>query len=107
MTNNYINDKKGQARQQFEKVMEEYKSLLMDKTTPKNQTVAYQKNQMAVFNRLMVAADELDTHNPGEGIFGLIILAMRATLKLKDQNVELEVKVRSLEREISKINKRK
>jgi hypothetical protein len=106
MTNNYMNNKKGQARQQFEKVMEEYKVLLKDKTLPKNQTVSYKRNQMAVFNRLMVAADELDEHNPGEGIFGLIILAMRATLQLKDQNVELEVKVRDLDREIRRLKKR-
>jgi hypothetical protein len=101
-----MNNKKGQARQQFEKVMEEYKTLLKDKTLPKNQTVAYKKNQMAVFNRLMVAADELDEHNPGEGSFGLIILAMRATLRLKDQNVELEVKIRDLDKEIRRLKKR-
>ena len=55
----------------------------------------------------MVAADELDDVNPGEGIFGLIILSLRSTLKVKDHIVDLEVRVRDLEREVSRLKKGK
>lgn len=82
----------------YERAVEEYKALLEDKTHPDNRTSAYNKNAMAIFNRLMVAADELDSQDPGAGVFGLIILALRASLALKDKNLELEVKVRELER---------
>ena len=58
MTNNYVNSKKGQARQQFEKVLDEYKSLFQDKTAPENQTVAYKKNVETTLNRLIQVADE-------------------------------------------------
>lgn len=89
----------------YEKAVDEYKSLLEDKTHPNNRTAAYNKNAMAIFNRLMVAADELDQADPGAGVFGLIILALRASLALKDKNIELETKMRDLERKIGKQEK--
>jgi hypothetical protein len=53
----------------------------------------------------LIAADELDGVNPGEGIFGLIVLALRSCLKLRDDNVVLEVEVQELRREISRLKK--
>ena len=103
---NYKNRKKNDAMKQYETLLEEYKALLADKIHPDNQTVAYETNVKSVFNRLMGAADELDEHQPGAGVFGLIILSLRAVLKLKDKNTELETKVRDLERQIKRIEKR-
>ena len=60
---------------------------------------------MAIFNRLMVAADELDSQDPGAGVFGLIILSLRASLALKDKNLDLEIKVRELERRLKRQDK--
>lgn len=90
----------------FEAMVDEYKTLLKDKTHPNNRTAAYDKNAVAIFNRLMVAADELDADNPGAGVFGLIILALRANLSLKDKNLELEVQVKELEKRIHRLEKR-
>ena len=43
---------------------------------------------------------------PGEGIFGLIILSLRSSLKMKDELIKTEVKLRELEREIKKLKVR-
>jgi hypothetical protein len=86
----------------YEKAVEEYKALLEDKVHPDNRTAAYNKNAMAIFNRLMVAADELDKQDPGAGIFGLIILSLRASLALKDKNLDLELKIRDLEKKLKR-----
>jgi hypothetical protein len=89
----------------YEKAVEEYKVLLEDKVHPDNRTASYNKNAMAIFNRLMVAADELDKQDPGAGVFGLIILALRASLALKDKNLELEVKIRDLDKKLKRQEK--
>jgi hypothetical protein len=104
--NRYLDAKKMESKRDVEIVFGEFKKLLADKTHPENQTAAYNKNVISTLNRLMVAADSLDSHNPGEGIFGLIILSLRSILKLKDRDVELEVKIKGLEKEINRLKKR-
>lgn len=103
--NKYIDSKKNQAKINAENSMSEFKKILSDKTHPDNQTPAYQNNVVHVLNKLLVSADELDSHNPGEGIFGLIVLAIRSVLKIKDENVKLEVELNSLKREIERLKK--
>tara|TARA_B100000131_G_scaffold314978_1_gene352658 strand:- start:4317 stop:4664 length:348 start_codon:yes stop_codon:yes gene_type:complete len=105
--NKYIKSKRNDPKAKIENAFGAFKKLLADKTHTKNQTSSYNKNVVSVLNRLMVAADELDSENPGEGIFGLIILSLRSTLKVKDNVVDLEVRVRDLEREISRLKKSK
>ena len=61
-----------ETKRDIEVVFGEYKKLLADKTHPENQTAAYNKNVISTLNRLMVAADNLDTQNPGEGICVLV-----------------------------------
>jgi len=101
----YIDAKKVKAQSDVEKAFNDFKQLLADKTHPDNQTPAYHNNVVSVLNRLLVAADELDGVNPGEGIFGLIILALRSSLKLSDENVKLEVEIRELRRELNRLKK--
>jgi hypothetical protein len=103
--NRHATEKPETPLAKYEKAVEEYKSLLEDKTHPDNRTAAYNKNAMAIFNRLMVAADELDSHDPGSGVFGLIILALRSSLSLKDKNLDLEVKIRDLEKKLKRQDK--
>ena len=103
--NRHTTEKPETPLSKYEKAVEEYKSLLEDKVHPENRTASYNKNAMAIFNRLMVAADELDSQDPGAGVFGLIILALRASLALKDKNLELEVKIRDLERRFKRQDK--
>ena len=39
--------------------------------------------------------------------FGLIILSIRSTLKIKDDNIKLEVEINNLKREIERLKKQK
>mgnify|MGYP001204672711 CR=1 FL=1 len=105
--NKYLKSKRNDPKAKIEDAFGAFKKLLADKTHTKNQTAAYNKNVVSVLNRLMVAADDLDNSNPGEGIFGLIILSLRSTLKVKDNVIDLEVRVRELERELSRLKKSK
>ena len=105
--NKYMKSKRNDPKSKIEDAFGAFKKLLSDKTHSNNQTASYNKNVISVLNRLMVSADELDSSNPGEGIFGLIILSLRSVLKVKDNVVDLEVRVRDLEREISRLKKSK
>lgn len=100
----YLEDMKGQAKNQMIKVFDEYKDLLRDKTHPSNQTPAYHKNVQGTINRLLSAAHELDEISPGEGIFALFTLTLATNLKLKDKIIELEVENNRLKRQLSKKN---
>ena len=93
-------------KSRYEAAVDEYKLLLEDKTHPQMRTNAYNKNVIEVFNRLLIAADNLDEINPGSGVFGLIILALRASLALKDKNIELQVKLKEQDIAIKKLEKR-
>ena len=94
------------AKTRYNKAVDEYKALLEDKTHPQNRTEAHRKNKMSILNRLMVAADELDAESPGSGIFGLIALCFSSSLALKDKNIELEARLRSLELKMKRLEKK-
>lgn len=103
--NRYLKSKKSEAQNTVENAFNDFKKLLSDKVHPDNQTPAYHNNVVATLNRLLIAADELDGVNPGEGIFGLIVLSLRSILKLKDDNIRLEVELREAKREIGRVKK--
>jgi hypothetical protein len=103
----YLDAKKAGVKKVAESAINDFKGLLSDKTHPDNQTTSYQNNVVSILNRLLVAADELDSANPGEGIFGLIVLGLRSVLKIKDDNVRLEVEILNLKREIERLKKQK
>lgn len=92
--------------EKYQKMVGEYKTYLEDKVHPNNRTASYEKNLISTLNRLLVAADELDGENPGSGVFGLITLALRANLALKDKLLDYEIKNRELELRIKKLEKR-
>ena len=101
----YLDNKKGKAKSDVESAFEAFKKLLADKTHPDNQTPAYHNNVVATLNSLLVAADRLDEENPGEGIFGLIVLSLRSSLKLRDDIIKLEVENREIKREMERVKK--
>lgn len=101
----YMDSKKSTAQNNIETAFNDFKGLLANKTHPDNQTPAYHNNVVSILNRLLVAADEMDGLNPGEGIFGLIVLSLRTSLKLHDDNIKLEVDVQSLRKEIGRLKK--
>jgi len=101
----YMDSKKNEAQSGIESAFNDFKKLMASKTHPDNQTTAYNNNIVSTLNRLLVAADELDGVNPGEGIFGLIVLNLRSCLKLHDDNIRLEVEIQELRREIGRLKK--
>ncbi len=101
----YMDSKKNAAQNNIENAFNDFKSLLSNKTHPDNQTPAYHNNVVSILNRLLVAADEMDGVNPGEGIFGLIVLSLRTSLKLHDDNIRLEVEIQNLKKEIGRLRK--
>lgn len=101
----YLDSKKVEAKSSVENAFNDFKRLIADKTHPDNQTPAYQNNVVSILNRLLVSADDLDAVNPGEGIFGLIVLSLRSILKLKDDNICLEVQLKELRKELGRIKK--
>jgi hypothetical protein len=101
----YLDSKKQDAKSRFSAVVEEYKKLLADKTHPDNQTPAYHNNVRSILTRLLTTADELDKVVSGEGIFGLVILSLRSSLKMRDELIRNEVKLRELERELKKLKR--
>jgi hypothetical protein len=100
LRSNYLESKRQDSKAKITEAFDEYKKLLNDTTHPDNQTAAYDKVVAKTLERLMVAASELDDANPGEGIFGLLILSLRSILKVKNENVKLQVEVRELKREL-------
>lgn len=105
-SNNYLNRKKRDVRRKTEEAINEFKKLLEDKTHPENQSEGYKNNVVSVLNNLLVSANELDEENPGEGIFSLIVLSLRSSLKLRDRCNLLEVENRELKREVKKLSKK-
>ena len=110
-TSNYKNrnrtDEPKSLLEKYEDEVNSYKLLLSDKTHPDNKSDAYKKNERVVMNRLVESANNLDAETEGNGVFGLIILALRTALALKDQNTVLEVKVRDLEKKLKRVEKAK
>jgi hypothetical protein len=106
-TNRYIEAKKQEAKGHLSTVFDEYKTLLKDRTHPDNQNALYNKRVQKTLQRLLSAADNMDAHTPGEGIFGLIVLNLRSTLRVKDENVRLEHKMKEMEKEIKRLKKQR
>lgn len=79
-----------------EKAIKDYNALMEDKTHKDNQTEAYENNVKHILNSLLIAADELEQANPGEGIYSLIILALRNNIRLKDKIIDLECQIQKL-----------
>lgn len=101
---NYMK-RKNNPKKKAEQAILAFKELLKDKTHPSNQTTSFKNNEVKILNDLLVSANELDSINPGEGIFSLIVLALRSSLLMKDRNIELEVKIRDLELQIKRLKK--
>lgn len=106
MGGRFNNRREESAKEKYGKAVDQYKALLADKVHPDNRTSAYDKNKKAIMNRLVTAADAYDEEEPGSGIFSLIILSLMSSLALKDRQIDLEVKMREMDRKISRLEKR-
>ena len=104
-TSAFLSSKKDEAKNKFSSVIEEFKKILKDKTHPDNQTASYHKNVQSILERLLVTANELDAYSQGEGMYGLVVLSIRSSLKVKDELVKSEVRINQLENELRKLKK--
>lgn len=102
----FLEGKREEARKRFASSLEDFKKLLSDKTHPDNQTQAFQANVRSILSRMLASADALDKVFPGEGLFGLIAISLRSNLKIKDELLKQEVKIRDLEIEIKRLKTR-
>ena len=93
-------------RQKTEEAISEFKKILDDKTLESNKTDGYKNNVITALNNLLVSANDLDSENPGEGVFSLIVLSLRSSLKLKDRINELEYENKQLKLKIKSISKK-
>lgn len=105
--NRYIVSKEKEAKKHLAKAFDEYKEVMRDRTHPKNQTATHKKIVQSTIQRLLSAADNMDSYNPGEGIFGLIVLCLRMNIQLRDDNIILEHKVKEIERELKRLKKQR
>ena len=106
-SNKYLDAKKAEAKGHLTTSFDEYKALLKDKTHHDNQNAIYNKRIQRTLQRLLSAADSMDAHTPGQGIFGLIVLCLRSILKNKDENVRLEFRINEMEKEIKRLKKQR
>ena len=101
----YMQAKMNDTKARFSGVLDEFKKILADKTHPDNQTSGYHNNVKSILTRLLTTSDELDKVSPGEGIFGLLILSLRSSLKMKDEIIRAEVRIRNLEKMLERETK--
>lgn len=92
----FLNRNHKKKETKAESAVKSYNSLMEDKTHKDNQTDAYEKNVRYILNSLLEGADELESANPGEGIYTLIMLALRNNIRLKDKIVDLEYRLKKL-----------
>ena len=101
----FLSSKKDDAKNKFSTVIEDFKKILTDKIHPDNQTKAYHNNVKSILERLLVSANELDGFSQGEGMYGLMVLSLRSSLKMKDELIKAEVRLNNLENELRKLRK--
>lgn len=98
----FLSSKKDDAKNRFSGVVDEFKKILNDKIHPDNQTPSYHNNVRSILERLLVSANDLDSYSQGEGMYGLVILSLRASLKMKDELIKSQVRINNLENELRK-----
>jgi hypothetical protein len=92
-------------KRKLESLMVEFNKMLNDKKLVKNKSIAEGDAETDKMMRLLSAADQLDEVNPYEGTYGLLVLALREGLFMRDAINELEYRVLTLEQENKKLKK--
>lgn len=102
----YLDAKRQEVQRRFSTVLDEFKKLLGDKTHPENQTASYHKNIQGILGRMLSVADEADQQTPGSGLWALLAVSLRSHLRMKDELVKQEVRIREMELEIKRLKQR-
>lgn len=90
--------------------MQEFNKLLKSRKLVENRSVKENEEEQNVVNQLAVAAVGVEALNPGEGLLGICILAVRQALVLRDagnalayETFQLKEKIATLEGRIDGI----
>jgi hypothetical protein len=99
-----------EAKQVLIDAMQEFNKLLKNRKLVENRSVKENENEQDVVNQLAVAAIGVEGLNPGEGLLGICILAVRQALVLRDagntlayETFQLKERITTLERRIDGI----
>lgn len=103
----YIRKTMEHNRARQHNVFDEYKEIIKDETHPDNQSPAYKEKIRKTLQRLLTVANEVDMVNEtaGEGIFGLMALALRSIVLVKDENVKLKKELDDLKKQVRRLEK--
>lgn len=93
------------AKRQLEKITIEFHKLLEDKMLTQNKTQGQMSVEADLGLRLIQAANELDVlkYPEPEGTFTLFMLLVHITFIMRDNNNQLDYKVKLLQQEINKL----
>lgn len=90
-----------EAKQGLIDAMQEFNKLLKNRKLAENKSVKENEEEQGVVNQLAVAAIAVESLNPGEGLLGVCILAVRQALALRDAGNALAYEVHQLKEKIA------
>lgn len=94
------------AQQEFEEAFADFhKNHFLSKILNENKSAATKKTEQASIDRLIKSAVALDATNVQEGVWALLIVAIREQLSVRDRVNSLEYQLCLAEREIEYLKK--
>lgn len=95
-----------EAKQVLIDAMQDFNKLLKSRKLVENRSVKENEEEQDVVNRLAVAAVGVEALNPGEGLLGICILAVRQALVLRDAGNALAYETFQLKERIATLEGR-
>jgi hypothetical protein len=97
---NQVDQELVKKKRKFEQLMMEFDQMLKDKTLAKNKGRSQVNMETGRVEQLLAAAYDLDvSQDAPEGSYGLIVLALREGLLMRDAINELEWRILQAEKE--------
>lgn len=98
-----VEERLRKARQQFEAKFRDFHELLKIKHLEENKSQAQFKQEKFVVDELVKSCISLESMNIGEGVLALATVALREHLKIRDRVNELEYKLESFMKEVTRL----
>lgn len=95
-----------EAKQDLIDAMQGFNKLLKNRKLAENRSVKENEEEQEAVGRLAQAAVAVENLNPGEGLLGVCILAVRQALALRDAGNELAYQTSLLEEKIAALGAR-
>jgi hypothetical protein len=84
--------------------MQEFNKLLKNRKLAENKSIKENEEEQNAVNQLAVAAIAVENLNPGEGLLGVCILAVRQALALRDAGNVLAFEIYQLKEKIAALD---